>query len=63
MDTTELCYLPATQLAAAIRAKDLSPTEVVDAYLSRIQRLNPKLNAYCTLTAEQARMPEAPLLL
>jgi len=33
MDTTELCYLPATQLAAAIRAKALSPTEVVDAFL------------------------------
>jgi Asp-tRNA(Asn)/Glu-tRNA(Gln) amidotransferase A subunit family amidase len=55
MDATELCYLPATQLAAAIRAKDLSPTEVVDAFLSRIERLNPRLNAYCTVTADLAR--------
>jgi Asp-tRNA(Asn)/Glu-tRNA(Gln) amidotransferase A subunit family amidase len=55
MDTIELCYLPATQLAAAIRAKDLSPTEVVDAFLARIERLNPTLNAYCTVTADLAR--------
>lgn len=55
MDATELCYTPATQLAAAIRAKDLSPVEVIDAFLARIERLNPELNAYCTLTAESAR--------
>ena len=55
MDATELCYIPATQLAAAIRAKECSPTEVVSAFLERIDQLNPKLNAYCTLTAEQAR--------
>jgi Asp-tRNA(Asn)/Glu-tRNA(Gln) amidotransferase A subunit family amidase len=55
MDTTELCYTPATQLAAAIRAKHLSPVEVIDAVLTRIERLNPTLNAYCTLTADLAR--------
>ena len=55
MDATELCYSPATQLAAAIRTKECSPTEVVSALLERIDQLNPKLNAYCTLTAEQAR--------
>jgi Asp-tRNA(Asn)/Glu-tRNA(Gln) amidotransferase A subunit family amidase len=55
MDATDLCYLPATKLAAAIRTKDLSPTEVVDAFLARIERLNPKLNAYCTVTADLAR--------
>jgi Asp-tRNA(Asn)/Glu-tRNA(Gln) amidotransferase A subunit family amidase len=55
MDATELCYTPATQLAAAIRARQLSPVEVTDAVLARIERLNPSLNAYCTLTAELAR--------
>jgi Asp-tRNA(Asn)/Glu-tRNA(Gln) amidotransferase A subunit family amidase len=55
MDATELCYLPATQLAAAMRTKDLSPTEVIAAFLTRIERLNPKLNAYCTVTADLAR--------
>jgi amidase len=55
MDATDLCYTPATQLAAAIRAKQLSPVEVTDAMLARIERLNPTLNAYCTVTAELAR--------
>jgi len=55
MEAVELCYLPATQLVAAIRAKKVSPVEVVDAVLARIERLNPTLNAYCTLTVEAAR--------
>ncbi|MBI2878907.1 MAG: amidase, partial [Candidatus Rokubacteria bacterium] len=55
MHDDDLCYLPATDLAAAIRAKALSPVEVVEAFLARIERLNPLLNAYCTLTAEAAR--------
>ena len=55
MDTTELCYTPATQLAAAIHAKEISPVEVTEAVLARIERLNPTLNAYCTVTAELAR--------
>jgi len=54
-DKAELCYMPATELAAAIRKKALSPVEVVDTFLDRIERLNPKLNAYVTITAEQAR--------
>jgi aspartyl-tRNA(Asn)/glutamyl-tRNA(Gln) amidotransferase subunit A len=54
MDTTELCYMSAMQLASAIRSKEISPVEVVDAVLARIERLNPKLNAYCTVTATAA---------
>jgi aspartyl-tRNA(Asn)/glutamyl-tRNA(Gln) amidotransferase subunit A len=55
MDAAELCYLPATELVIAIQTKKVSPVEVVDAVLARIERLNPQLNAYCTLTAEAAR--------
>lgn len=55
MDAAELCYLPATEMASAIRAKRLSPVEVVDAVLARIDRLNPVLNAYCTVAHEVAR--------
>ncbi len=55
MEPRELCYLPATQLAAAIRTKELSAVEACDAMLYRIRHLNPKLNVYCTLTAEAAR--------
>src|SRR2546427_5650025 len=50
-----LCWLPATELAALIRRKKVSPVEVVDAILARVERLNPKLNAFVTLTDEAAR--------
>jgi Asp-tRNA(Asn)/Glu-tRNA(Gln) amidotransferase A subunit family amidase len=55
METAQLCYTPATQLAQAIRTKTLSPVEVTNAFLERIEKLNPKINAYCTVTSERAR--------
>ena len=55
MANTELCWLPATTLAAMIRKKKISPVELVHAVLDRIERINPKLNAYVTVTAEAAR--------
>ena len=55
MSDTDLCYMPATDLAAAIRTKQVSPVEVVNAVLSRIEQLNPQLNAFCLVTADTAR--------
>ena len=52
---TDLLYMSATDLAAAIRSGRVSPVEAVDAVLQGIERLNPTLNAYCTVTAEYAR--------
>lgn len=54
MNLEDICYMSAVELAAAIRAKSISPVEVVTTVLERIERLNPKLNAICTLTAESA---------
>ncbi|HSF26938.1 MAG TPA: amidase [Actinomycetes bacterium] len=51
----ELCARSATELASAIRRSEVSPVEVVDAVLARIDKVNPRLNAFCTVTAEQAR--------
>ena len=51
----ELSWLPATTLAGMIRRKKVSPVEVVNAILARIEALNPVLNAFVTLTADQAR--------
>lgn len=45
----------ATRLARMIRKKNLSPVEVVDAYLARIDSVNPKINAIVTPLAESAR--------
>jgi hypothetical protein len=55
MNHDELCYWSATATAAAIARQEVSPVDVVDAILGQIERLNPVLNAYCTVTAEQAR--------
>src|SRR5499425_3422219 len=54
MPSTELAFTPATELALLIRAKKLSPVELTRAVLERIERLNPAVNAFCTLTAEHA---------
>ncbi len=50
----ELCWMPASQMAPAIKRRKLSPVEVMKAVLARIERLNPQLNAFVTLTADQA---------
>src|SRR5262245_43736281 len=55
MPPADLCYLSAVDLAARIRARKVSPVEVVDAVADRIKRLNPKLNAYVTLDLANAR--------
>ena len=54
MTTDDLCFTPATRLRALIQRKQVSPLEVTRAVLERIERVNPALNAYCTVAAEQA---------
>ena len=51
----ELAYMSAVELAGRIRRRDLSPVEVVDYFLSRIERLNPLINAYVTMLDDEAR--------
>ncbi len=51
---TALHYLTLHELAARIKAKDVSPVEATQATLERIERLNPTLNAYITVMSEQA---------
>ena len=55
MDGERLCYLSVHDLAERYRRGDVSPVEVVDAHLQRIEALNPRLSAYLTVTAERAR--------
>jgi hypothetical protein len=52
----DLCFTPATVLVAAIRQKKVSPVEVINAVYARLHEINPKINAFCTLTEEQARV-------
>ncbi len=53
--TEELCFTPATELASRIRRRDLSPVEVVDAFLDRIEDRNGRINAYVIVLEEEAR--------
>jgi Asp-tRNA(Asn)/Glu-tRNA(Gln) amidotransferase A subunit family amidase len=51
----ELCFLPAVSMARQIREKKLSPVELAEAHLARIDDLNPKLNAYVQVDPERIR--------
>jgi aspartyl-tRNA(Asn)/glutamyl-tRNA(Gln) amidotransferase subunit A len=50
-----LLFAPAHQQAALIRTKQISSLELTEAYLTRIASLNPRVNAFITVTAERAR--------
>ena len=54
MTHDELPWRSALELAAAIRTKQLSPVELAEALLARIDALNPRLNAFCLVTADVA---------
>lgn len=51
----DICSMDAVTMAAEIRAKRLSPVEVTEAVLERMDRLDPTLHAYCTPTPDLAR--------
>jgi amidase len=53
--TDDLCFRPATELAAMVRSREISARELVEAHLDRIDRLNPAINALVTLDADGAR--------
>ena len=55
MNSSDLCFTSAVDLAREYRAGTLSPVEVVDAILERIDVLNTVLNAFLTITPDQAR--------
>jgi aspartyl-tRNA(Asn)/glutamyl-tRNA(Gln) amidotransferase subunit A len=50
----ELTELTVEEAGRRIARRELSPVDLTRAYLDRIERLNPRLNAYITVTAEQA---------
>jgi len=52
---SDLAFLPAVELAAKIRRKELGCRELLDHYLARVERLNAPLNAVVTLDVERAR--------
>src|SRR6516162_4437670 len=51
---TDLAFAPAAELASMIRNREISPVEVMQATLSRIEQSQPMLNAFITVAAEPA---------
>ena len=51
---TDLIWTPATQLAEKIAKREVSCTEVMQAFLARIEEVNSNVNAICTLEADAA---------
>jgi amidase len=52
--SVDLCFLSATELARLYRARKVSPLEVMQAVLARIDAVNPLVNAYVTVARESA---------
>jgi len=65
MTDTDLAFASIEEVARLYRKRNLSPVELTKLMLARIEQLNPKLNAYITVTAElalaQAKRAEAEL--
>ena len=55
MIADDVLYLPVRELAGRIKAGQLSPVELTEAYLHRSEKIGGRLNAYAALTAERAR--------
>lgn len=51
----DLAYLSLAEAAARIRSRSVTSSQLVEACLARISTYNPKLNAFITVTGEQAR--------
>ncbi len=54
MDSETIGFMPATEWAERIRTKQISPVEAMRALLDRIAALDPKINAFAYLAADQA---------
>jgi aspartyl-tRNA(Asn)/glutamyl-tRNA(Gln) amidotransferase subunit A len=59
MRNRELCFLTLAEQASLIRNREVSPVEVVDSALRQIERVDGRLNAFITVTADIARTAAA----
>ena len=50
----DLAFAPASELAESIAKKQVSPVEVTELYFNRIEKFDPKLNAFLTLAHDEA---------
>jgi amidase len=55
MADRSITRMTAVEIARRVRGREMTATEVIEAHLDEIARVNPRLNAICTLTADHAR--------
>jgi aspartyl-tRNA(Asn)/glutamyl-tRNA(Gln) amidotransferase subunit A len=55
MNTTDIASLSLAEAGRLVREREVSPVDLTDACLAQIERLEPDLNAYITVTADEAR--------
>ncbi|MFW9785563.1 MAG: amidase [Candidatus Heimdallarchaeota archaeon] len=55
MNKEDICYMSAYHMADMIKRQELTSVEITETIIERIQRINPIINAYCTLTFDLAR--------
>ena len=56
MSQQDLTQVPVHQLSQLLQSRKLSPVEVTDAYLAKIERQDPKLHAFVQVYADDARL-------
>ena len=56
MDPLEICYMSAGDLSKLVENKEVSPVEIIDAHLSRINATEPILNSFITILADESRI-------
>ena len=63
MNKSDLPFLSVVELSRLLKCQEISPVELTEAYLDRVDRFDSKLNAYITvvpeMAMEQARKAEA----
>ena len=59
MDKLEICYTSAGDLSKLVQSKEISPVEIIEAHLSRIDETEPILNSFITLLANGHAPPPA----
>lgn len=55
MNKEDICFMSACDVVEKIKTQEISSQEITEIMIERIEKINPRLNAYCTPTFELAR--------
>lgn len=55
MNEEDICFMSAYEMADAIKRQEMSSSEITEVMIERIEKINPIIHAFCTLTFDLAR--------